>query len=158
MQVRIASLPEKLLVGMHSTTSQAEDNTRALWQGFMPRRGEVAHRVGVDVISVQQFDGALKPEDFTATTEWEKWAAVEVTQLEAIPEGMEVLVLKPGKYGVFLHRGPASAFPRTMQFIFGEWLPQSEYELDNRERFEVLKPDYRPDDPDAEEEVWIPIV
>ena len=44
-----------------------------------------------------------------------------------------------------------------MKHIFGRWLPQSEYELDDREHFELLPEGYSPVDPEAEEEVWIPI-
>jgi AraC family transcriptional regulator len=44
-----------------------------------------------------------------------------------------------------------------MGYIFGEWLPNSSYELDTREHFEILSEGYRPDDRDAEEEIWIPI-
>jgi AraC family transcriptional regulator len=58
---------------------------------------------------------------------------------------------------VFIHIGQASTFPKTMQYIFGSWLPESEYTLDSREHFEVLPAQYDPRDPDAREDVWIPI-
>ncbi len=44
-----------------------------------------------------------------------------------------------------------------MKYIFGSWLPESEYELDSREHFEVLPETYQPMNPKAREEVWIPI-
>ena len=123
----------------------------------MPRRAEIKNTVDSSLYSLQRFDEGSKYEDFTPETEFEKWAAVEVTDIQAIPGGMESLQLKGGKYAVFLHQGPASAYRKTWQFIFEEWLPASEYELDDREHFEILKPGYRPDDPNAEEDVWIPI-
>jgi AraC family transcriptional regulator len=43
-------------------------------------------------------------------------------------------------------------------YIFREWLPNSnKYELDSREHFEVLPPDYDAQDPDAREQFWIPV-
>jgi AraC family transcriptional regulator len=71
--------------------------------------------------------------------------------------GMESLILRGGKYAVFLHQGPANAFQSAFQHIFGNWLPNSEFDLDSREQFEILPPGYRPDDPNAEEEGWIPV-
>ena len=38
-----------------------------------------------------------------------------------------------------------------------ERLPDSEYELDNGEHFELSAENYRPNDPYTEEEVWMPI-
>jgi AraC family transcriptional regulator len=70
---------------------------------------------------------------------------------------MESYSLPGGQYAVFIHNGPASAAPKTMQHIFGTWLPASEYELDSREHFEILPEGYDPFDKHAQEEVWIPI-
>ncbi|NDI33200.1 GyrI-like domain-containing protein [Chengkuizengella sediminis] len=72
-------------------------------------------------------------------------------------EEMKSYVLKGGKYAVIIHNGPASTFLRTLQYILETWLPSSEYELDNREHFERLSQDYSPTDPNATEEVWVPI-
>jgi len=58
---------------------------------------------------------------------------------------------------MFLYRGPASAFGQVIGQIFGQWLPNSGYSLDDRPHFEVLPKGYRMDDPNAEEEIWIPI-
>jgi AraC family transcriptional regulator len=36
-------------------------------------------------------------------------------------------------------------------------LPNSAYELDDREHFELLGEKYKNNDPNSEEEIWIPI-
>ncbi len=74
-----------------------------------------------------------------------------------IPDKMESYSLSGGKYAVFIHNGPVNTFPETMRYIFESWLPISEYEIDNREHFEILPENYNPMDPEAREEVWIPI-
>lgn len=43
------------------------------------------------------------------------------------------------------------------QYIFGTWLPASGYYLDNRPHFEILGHKYKNNDPDSEEEIWIPV-
>jgi AraC family transcriptional regulator len=96
-------------------------------------------------------------EKFNPNTEFTKWAALEVADHQIIPNNFSSLVLNSGLYSIFLHKGLPSTFPRTMQFIFGEWLPNSEYDLDNRPHFEMLGANYKNNDPTSEEEVWIPI-
>ena len=94
---------------------------------------------------------------FSPTNVFEKWAVVEVSTHNDVPVGMESYSLPGGQYAVFIHNGPASAAPKTMRHIFGKWLPDSEYELDDRGHFEILPEGYDPLDQQAHEEVWIPI-
>jgi AraC family transcriptional regulator len=70
---------------------------------------------------------------------------------------MESFTLKGGLYAVFLHKGAASTGQKTFQYIFEMWLPNSGYLLDNRPHFEILGAKYKNEDPNSEEEVWIPI-
>jgi AraC family transcriptional regulator len=106
---------------------------------------------------MQVYDKAAK-DMFSPEAIFEKWATVEVSSFSSIPPGMKSYTLQGGKYAVFVHEGPASAFSKTFQFIFGEWLPESGFELDNREHFEVLPEGYSPVDPNAKEEFWVPII
>ncbi len=155
---RLAEQPDKALIGMSAKMSVASDATPALWQRFMPRRNEIRNRVGELYYSVQNFSELDGFESFTPATVFEKWAAVEVDPDDVfIPELMQRFVLRGGHYAVFDHYGPPREFPRTLRFIFSEWLPHSGWELDAREHFEVLQPNWRADDPQAHEEVWIPL-
>jgi AraC family transcriptional regulator len=71
-----------------------------------------------------------------------------------VPEGMEVFEMQGGLYAVFAHRG---SDPAIFDHIYGEWLTASDFELDDRPHFEVLDVQYRHSDPDAAEEIWIPV-
>ncbi|MCP4107394.1 MAG: GyrI-like domain-containing protein [Desulfobacteraceae bacterium] len=156
MESRIEILKPKKLIGIHMEMSLSVNKTAELWQKFMPRRSEVTNRSTSEYISMQVYD---KDQNnlFSSTTLFEKWAAVEVLSQENIPDDMEPYSLNGGKYAVFIHKGPADEFLKTMQHIFGSWLPESEYKLDNREHFEILPEGYSPIAPDAREEVWVPI-
>ena len=46
---------------------------------------------------------------------------------------------------------------KTYGFIFNDWLPSSKYVLDTRPHFAVMGSKYRNNDPDSEEELWIPV-
>jgi len=156
---KIIFISEKKLVGMRLKMSFEEisTSTTKLWQNFMPNRNKIVHKVNSDLLSVQIYDSSLKFVDFTSKTVFEKWAVVEVENFNQILKEMETLIIPKGKYAVFIHRGLPNTFHKTTSYIFGEWLPNSIYELDNRPHFEIMEVDYNPKDSNAEETVWIPI-
>ncbi len=155
MQPTIFTLTEKKLVGKQLTMSLANNRTGELWAGFMPHRRELQQATGLDLVSLQVYPAGYF-EHFAPQNEFVKWAAVEVSSFENLPKGMESFTMPGGLYAVFHYKG-ASNDPSIFQYIFGEWLPQSGYLLDDRPHFEVLGEKYRNNDPDSEEDIWIPI-
>jgi len=120
----------------------------------MPRRTEVKNRITADYISMQKYGENW---NFSPDALFEKWASVEVSSFVEVLFNMDSYLLKGGMYVVFIHHGPASAAAKSMQYIFGQWLHDSAYVLDNREHFEILPENYNPADPEAREEIWVPI-
>ena len=157
MNATIKTLAEKKLIGKRITMNLANNRTFELWKSFMPRRKEISNSIGTDLYSVQVFDPYVDFAHFNQDTLHEKWAAIEVSDFNSVPEGMEVITLPAGIYAVFIHKGPASAGAHTFKYIFGTWIPHSDYVLDDRPHFEILGEKYKNEDPDSEEEVWIPI-
>lgn len=94
--------------------------------------------------------------DFSPHTQFEKWAAVEVSDFNTVPDQMETFVWAGGMYAVFAYKG-SSTDTRIFQYIFTTWLPQSGYKLDNRPHVEMLGANYKNASPDSEEEIWIPV-
>ena len=153
----IKSLTEKKLAGKKITTTFANNQTRQLWQSFMPNRKEITNSIGTDLFSLQAYPPTF---DFNTFDQWipfEKWAALEVADFHNIPEGMETCILPGGLYAVFYYKG-LSTDTSIFQYIFGTWLPDSkEYTIDHRPHFEILGEKYKNIDPDSEEEIWIPV-
>jgi AraC family transcriptional regulator len=157
MQPGIKILPEMKMVGKRVSMTLSDDKTKQLWQSFMPKRKEIQNSVGRQLYSMQVYRKLFDFNSFDAETLFDRWAAVEVTDFDHVPDGLEPFLMKGGLYAVFLHRGtPADVYP-TFHYIFNTWLPHADYLLDNRPHFEILTEKYRPDDPNAEEEIWIPI-
>ncbi|WP_289529819.1 GyrI-like domain-containing protein [Labilibaculum sp. K2S] len=155
MNPGIENLSEKKLVGMHVTMSLADNKTAALWKSFMQKRGGIKNRLTSELISMQVF----KPTHFAhfnAANDFEKWATAEVADFDNVPVGMDTFILYGGLYAVFDYIG-LSNNPDIFQYIYGTWLPNSNYLLDNRPHFEVLGEKYKNADPNSEEEIWIPI-
>ena len=157
MQPRIETLPETKLVGKRIRTSFAENRTGELWQSFMPERGLISNGVGTELYAVEVFDSTDFFREFNPTREFEKWAAIRVSEYEVIPSGMDTLTVPEGLYAVFHYKGLASEARETFQFIYGTWIPNSGYRLDNRPHFALMGEKYRNNDPDSEEEFWVPI-
>lgn len=157
MEHRIEIIEDRLVVGMKTNTSvlTINDNTKALAQLFMPRRAEVTSRIGKHVFSIQNYRIDYQPSD--VNSEFEKWVGVEVKESVNLPEGMEAFVVLSGTYAVFSFKGAVSDFPKSRAYIFQEWLPNSEYQLDQKAHFEILSEDYSKDLQHIEEEIWIPI-
>lgn len=152
---RIINLPEKKLVGKVLTLSLLHNKTSELGKSFMPRRNEISTNLNKDLISM-----SIYPPDyfknFNFANEFEKWAAAEVSDFKNMPVELESFVLSGGFYAVFEYRG-RSGNSAIFQYIFQQWLPSSAYVLDERPHFEILGKNYKNNDSDSEEEIWIPV-
>ena len=155
MNPRIAILKERKLIGQNIKMSLTNNRTGQLWGQFAPRIKEIKNKATEDKISIQIYP-PLYYKDFRPNNEFEKWATIEVKYFGEIPIGMKSLILKGGLYAVFDYKG-SSSNNSIFQYIFSEWLPNSEYLIDHRPHFEVLGSKYKNNDPNSEEEIWIPI-
>ena len=70
---------------------------------------------------------------------------------------MDTLTIEEGLYAVFTYTGEAKNAVTFFDAIYNLWLPNSEYETENRPQFEILGSKYKQNSPDSEEEIWIPI-
>ncbi len=157
MKFRITNLPEIKMIGEKTIMSVLENKTRELWQGFMPKRAMIEKREGSEFYSVIIYDDLSYFAAFNPANTFEKWAAVQVSSTDVVPEDMSVLIIPSGLYVVFNYIGKASEAQSAYQYIFGEWLPKSKYQLDDRPHFAKMGDKYKNDSPDSEEELWVPI-
>jgi AraC family transcriptional regulator len=155
MEPKIKVLSEKKLVGKQIKMSLVNNKTAELWRSLMPRRKEVTNSLTTDLLSLQVYKTSYF-KNFSPTTEFKKWALIEVSDFDKVPNNMETFVLEAGQYAVFIYKG-SSADKSIFQYIYTEWLPNSEYTIDNRPHFELLGEKYKNNDPNSEEEIWIPI-
>ncbi|MEO8534872.1 MAG: GyrI-like domain-containing protein [Flavobacterium sp.] len=156
MEARIEISAQKKLIGKHITMSFLENKTFQLWSSFMPSRKEIKNQIGSDLYSLEVFPFGHFNE-FDPNNSFEKWAAVQVSDFNEIPSDMDDLTIPSGLYAVFVHKGLESDGHKTYHSIFAEWLPNSEYTVDDRPHFAIMGEKYKKNDPDSEEEIWIPI-
>ncbi len=154
MNPAIVTVPEKKLIGKRVTMSLAENQISTLWRSFLPFKKDVKNTVSSDTISMSVYSEPLRLGDLHQ--HFDKWAAVEVSDFDNVLDGMETFTLAEGLYAVFHYQG-LSTDNSIFISIFGTWLPNSGYVLDERPHFEVLGSKYKNGDPNSEEDIWIPI-
>lgn len=155
MNPQIEVVPAKLLLGVRWTMSLTSNHTAELWRILMPKRTQIEQRASNDLISL-----TIYPLDyfkaFSPTTEFEKWAAVEVSAVTDVPLGFQLLSVPEGLYAAFNYKG-SSADTSIFERIFNHWLPTSDFALDDRPHVEVLGAEYRNNDPSSEEKIYVPV-
>jgi AraC family transcriptional regulator len=154
MNPKIKTFPTTKFIGKNVTFTYADFRAFELWSSFMPRRKEIQNAIGSDLYNIQ-----INPKnfDFQPNTPFVKWAAVAVVNFEVIPNGMETLEIPEGLYAVFNYKGDQSNVAAFFRTIYTEWLPNSDYQLDDHPQFEILGEKYKNNDPNSEEEIWIPV-
>lgn len=145
----------KILVGKRIQTTLMANETSKLWQSFMPFKNDILNRKSEILFSIENYKGDFLA--FTPETPFEKWAAMEVSEINALRHGMEICNIPAGLYAVFVYKGTDTDVIETFQYIFQTWLPTSIYALDNRPHFGAMGDKYIRNHPDSEEELWIPI-
>lgn len=154
---KLLTVSEKTLVGTRIRTSLAESRGGEIWRALRSQAAEVSDRVGTDFYSVRVYDPEYSFTKFDAAARFDKWAAVEVYKDPSLPDGFESHSIPVGQYAVFICRGTPAMASNTFGFVFGTWLREADFDLDDRPHFEILDNNWNPFDESANEEVWVPI-
>lgn len=86
-------------------------------------------------------------------------AGFEVTNTNDIPEGMKLRDIPAANYAVFSYEGPMSKLPEFFGFIYGQWIPASEYKMDPALSLDYERyPEKMTDMENARLEIWVPVV
>jgi AraC family transcriptional regulator len=154
---RFELLSEKRLFGKSVVMSYSQNRTQELWRSFMMNRKMISNSVGADLFSIQFYPPIFDWSQFSPSITFEKWAACEVDASAVLPVGFKEVVLPVGLYAVFSYKGSSNRGEEVFKSIFCDWLPSSEYSIDDRPHFEILGEKYMQGSDDSEEEIWIPV-
>lgn len=157
MEVRIENIAEIKLAGMKTFMQMSDNKTFELWHKFMSNKKYIHNNISEDLYSIQIFNPELKLENFNQNTFFTKWAAISVDDFELIDPNFEKLIIPKGLYATYLFKGTPNLFPTSFHQFTTNWLIPSKYRIDDRPHFQVMGKNYRNDDPNSEEMVFIPI-
>ena len=95
-----------------------------LWKSFIPRKHEIKNIINPDVDY-----GICINDDLSKKLGYS--ACCEVGSLTDIPSGMTGRLINPRIVAIFRHLGTDTKIYDSMRYIFGVWLPESGYELED---------------------------
>ncbi|MBL0954771.1 MAG: GyrI-like domain-containing protein [Leptospira sp.] len=156
METKIVTIEQKYLVGKKLEMSLTNPFTPILWKSFQPIIPKILHRNSNELISLSVYPSDYF-QSFDPNAKFQKWAAVEVSKFSDFLPETEGFTLLSGLYAEFLYKGLPNEAGPFFHSIFTNWLPNSNFQLDNRPHFEVMGEKYKNDAPDSEELVYIPI-
>jgi len=123
MEVKFVNSPAMTLVGLRYQGKNQNHEISALWDAFNQRCPEIPHTIEGAAYGVCRVPTGL-PEG-----EFEYIACIPVSQVEAVPAGMQVVELPALKCAAYPHHGKLDTLGETYQALYQGWLPQSGLEV-----------------------------
>lgn len=120
-----------------------------LWQRFIPHIGKVPGQVDDVTYGV-----CCNPDGQGG---FEYIAGVQISKLDDLPEHYRWIELQPQQYAVFEHTGSLQQLPRTFDYIWQAWLPQSGHQAADTPCFERYSADFNADTGQGALEIWLPL-
>lgn len=147
------TLEKSTFLGFPTETSLLEDQTALVFKQLMIWRKDSEEHRAQPVYDIKVYPEAYFS-SFNPSRSFTKWAAVLQKDKMQVEE-LQSYVVDKGLYLCFTCEGHVSA--QFFQELYSSWLPQSEYELDDRPHFDKLWPDPAQRGAVIKEEIYIPV-
>lgn len=125
-----------------------KDGIPAQWQRFNEYVGNIAGEVDSAAYGVCTNSDA---------TGFDYIAGVEVADFSEIDRELTKIRIPAQRYAVFSHRDHISTIRNTIQAIWGEWMPQSGYEVADAPVLERYGKEFDPESGSGGFEIWVPL-
>ena len=155
MKVVITERASLKVVGMKILTSIKEDRIPQLWNDFIARMDEL-NKIAVPDCSL----GICLAETDLEFQEYSKFyylACRVVKDDSVIPPGMEYREIPAQLVAVFTHSGSLETLGETYEYIYNEWLPESEYQQITADEIEWYDSRFKFGEEDSQMDIHIPI-
>jgi len=133
-----------------SEKNNMADKLPLLWDEFVPRMEEIQHKVSGLACGVIQ-----QTKEKTDLLEY--YAAVEVSDINDLPEGMVSVEIPVSTYAKFTHKGNVASINNTVNYVYSSWLMQSDKRHTYGADLEIYGEEYIPDSDDSVVYYSIPI-
>lgn len=156
MQPEIVEHKEELVIGMGSSFAENPFwQINKLWDNFNQRENEIPNLKGSYAIGV-----CMPKHDDLPVKEGDTFVYIAgrpVSSLDEVPEGMVAVKLPRRKYAKFTHKGLLTNLPHTVNYIWGTWLPKSEYKHAHSPDFELYDERFDVKTLSGEIDIFVPI-
>lgn len=157
LQPQIIQRKGMLLAGLKTELYGADSDKNnmcaklpSLWHKFLSRLKDIPSSHPHTYYGVVQQRGKH-------TDQLEYYAAIEVDDIASIPKEMESITIAPANYAVFTHTGRAKNIDNTVNYIYGNWLVQSNQQHTSAPDLEIYDHRYNDQSDDSVFEYAIPI-
>ena len=152
MEPEIVTRSEAKVVGIARQYQEEDLNMETLWSAFRPNVSQITNRVGDDAFGIyEEYHERENGVGFSYI------CSGEGADFNDVPEGMITRIIPAHLYAAFRHEGPISSLPETLKYIWGSWLPKSDFEYVEKPDFELYAPASQPENPDKTLFLCIPI-
>ena len=152
MEPEIITRPAMKLIGIASQYDNADLSLPRLWSGFRPYRDLIKNRTCNESFGIYE---SYEEEGDDIKFVYICCAAVE--NFDFVPEGMITRELPEQLYAKFIHKGDITNLDKTLKYIWGSWLPKSDFEYEEKPDFELYPQDYNVMDPKSQMALHIPV-
>ncbi len=152
MEPEIIQQPTMKIVGIATQYDDGDLSLPKLWSAFSPYRDKIPNRVGSDFFGIYECY-----EESDENTRFVYICSAQVESFDDVPEGMITRELEAQAYARFTHIGPIAKLEETLRYIWGSWLPKSDYEYAEKPDFELLPAGFNDADPNNKIYLNIPI-
>jgi len=156
MQPVIVEKEEELVIGMGASFSENPFwEINKLWEKFNQRENEIPNLKGSYALGV-----CMPKHESLPVKEGDTFVYIAgrpVSRLDDVPEGMVAVKIPKRKYARFTHKGPLTNLPHTVNYIWGTWLPKSEYKHAHSPDFELYDERFDAKSLTGEIDIFVPI-
>ena len=149
VEVKFVSRPAFTVAGMLYRGNNANHEIPQLWEQFGPKMGILPHRI--DALTCYGVCDAIDEE----AKVFDYIAGCEGKPDEEVPDGMVTRAIPAQTYAVFTTTLPE--IRSTMDYIYGTWMPVSDYERGAGPEFELYGEEFNPDDPASRLYIYVPV-
>lgn len=161
LSVRYVSEPEIMniapiaVAGIRFPESRVEDGYTQAWRSF--KKDFQQHTANNTFYSIYESEKLCTPNTFDLQYKANVFIGVESSNYDN-KENQKLKIIKGGKYAKFTYVGLVENILYFYQYIWGVWLVDSKYELDNRDDFELYTEKFIGEyNQNSEIDIYIPI-
>lgn len=155
----IVTLQPKKVVGFRFDMSVEKNNSIEMWEKL---NAQLAKQNNISMSNnrygIYETSDTCQPNTFNKNSEATEFIGIEMSCDSNIPEGMELKEISGGKYAKFIHKGTVKNLISTYYYIWGVWLPNSSFQLDEREDLECYTEKFlEAENEESQIEIYFPI-
>lgn len=133
----IVMLEPKYIAGFRFCMSIENNNTINMWEKLNAQLVKQNYiSMNNNRYSIYETGDTCSQNTFNKNSEATLFIGIETTPDNHVPKGMKLKEISGGKYSKFIHKGTVENLIYTYYYIWGIWLPNSNFQLDDRDDLE----------------------